>query len=889
VSWKQQLGRWVPLAGVLAALPLGAARAQHITIDGSLSPAQTLVGPSYMIGANLGKQVGGNLFHSFGVLGLNRGETANFTGPASVSNIIGRVTGGVPSSIDGTIKSSIAGANLYLINPAGIVFGPHAAVNVSGSFHAAAADYLRLSDGAKFQATTPGGSTLSAAPPAAFGFLNAAPPAITVDGSSLSVPTGQTLGLAGGSVNISGATLRAPAGTIHVTGVAGAGEIPLAPGAGKPTVAAYGPVNIIGGSTLDVSDPVNLNSGGSIYVRAGTLTVDASEINVDNYGSGPGGRLLLDATNAATLSDGADVHSTASAAGSGAPISIKSGLVLLDGGAGMNPATGVFSSTTGSAPGGSITVNAQELTLHDSAAILAETRGFGSGGGVTVSLGDSLIVDSGSSLGTSTSAAGNAGNVSVGVSGPVTVDMTTGALSSVLAGIGSLTAGTGDAGSVTLSAGNLTITNYGQVASTTFRGGNAGDISVLLAGLLSIGGPTDPQANTGLGAESEDGSTGNSGNVAVKAGNIFIGSSDRPVIGFVPRTTGGFSDSEDVLTGISVQAEGRGLHAGIITVSSLGALSIADGGVITAQTFGLSNGGTAEVTAGGPLTLSGVGSGIFASAAARARGSAGSVAVSAPEITISDGAAIASSTGGPGDGGDVSVSATGDIILNGTGPQITASSTGTGNAGSIMVSATDLRLDSNASISTEAASANGGNITIDVGNLLYLLDSHITTSVDGAKGNGGNITIDPAFVVLNNSQIVADAVGGNGGNITIDAGSFLASADSLVSATSQLGISGSINISGQNFELDKSLAPLPGVLRDTPTVSRDRCAAHGGLDRSTLVDAGRGGLPQDPDATIPALYLAGRGFAGAPLTVPPRGASALPFETAATTLYGGCN
>src|SRR3954471_15228113 len=111
-------------------LPVGAARGQGITVDGRLSPAQTLAGPNYAIGANLGRQVGGNLFHSFGAFGLNRSETATFSGPANVGNIIGRVTGGAPSAIDGIIRSSIQGANLYLINPAGVVFGPNARVNV---------------------------------------------------------------------------------------------------------------------------------------------------------------------------------------------------------------------------------------------------------------------------------------------------------------------------------------------------------------------------------------------------------------------------------------------------------------------------------------------------------------------------------------------------------------------------------------------------------------------------------------------------------------------------------------------------------------------------------------------------------------------------------------
>jgi len=126
------------------------AAAQHITVDGHFSPAQTLIGPNYSIGANLGKQVGSNLFHSFGQFGLSTGESAAFSGPATISNVISRVTGGIRSDINGKIQSNITGANLYLINPSGIVFGPNATVNVSGSFHASTADYLKMSDGAKF-------------------------------------------------------------------------------------------------------------------------------------------------------------------------------------------------------------------------------------------------------------------------------------------------------------------------------------------------------------------------------------------------------------------------------------------------------------------------------------------------------------------------------------------------------------------------------------------------------------------------------------------------------------------------------------------------------------------------------------------------------------------
>jgi filamentous hemagglutinin family protein len=114
-----------------------------MTIDGRFSPAQTLAEPSYAITANLGKQVGCNLFHSFGQFGLATGESATFSGPSPISNVIGRVTDGSPSSIDDRLQSHIAGANLYLINPSSIVFGPNATLNDSGSFHASTADYLK--------------------------------------------------------------------------------------------------------------------------------------------------------------------------------------------------------------------------------------------------------------------------------------------------------------------------------------------------------------------------------------------------------------------------------------------------------------------------------------------------------------------------------------------------------------------------------------------------------------------------------------------------------------------------------------------------------------------------------------------------------------------------
>jgi large exoprotein involved in heme utilization and adhesion len=259
------------------------------------------------------------------------------------------------------------------------------------------------------------------------------------------------------------------------------------------------------------------------------------------------------------------------------------------------------------------------------------------------------------------------------------------------------------------------------------------------------------------------------------------------------------------------------------------------------------------------LTLGG-GAQIAASATGPQSRSGGSVTAAANSLTVEGGAQIASSTAGPGRGGDVDVVVVSDITLPDRGPQITAQSTGNGDSGSVNVSAFRLLLGNGATISTEAetSTANGGNITLKVGDFLSLQSSRITTSVNGQTGNGGNITIDPQFVVLYHSSIIAQAIEGHGGDIAIDAGEFLKSADSIVSASSALGISGTVDLIGPRVDLNGALTTLQGQLRGPVVVLRDSCAATGQRPRSSLVGAGPIGVPQNPAATLPSLYLGGR-------------------------------
>jgi large exoprotein involved in heme utilization and adhesion len=140
------------------------------------------------------------------------------------------VTGGQRSDIDGTLRSTIAGADFYFLNPAGVMFGPNASLDVQGSFHLSTTDELRFADGAKFSATDPSSSSFTVAAPEAFGFLAADPKPITVNESRLQLPAGEALSIVGGDIDIGLASVQAQSGRITLSAVGGPGEARLGDG-----------------------------------------------------------------------------------------------------------------------------------------------------------------------------------------------------------------------------------------------------------------------------------------------------------------------------------------------------------------------------------------------------------------------------------------------------------------------------------------------------------------------------------------------------------------------------------------------------------------------------------------------------------------------------------
>ena len=256
----------------------------EVTLDGSMGAAGAIAGPDYQITQDLGKLENGNLFHSFGKFNINTTESATFSGSTGIKNIISRVTGGQASTIDGVFRSTIPGANVFFLNPSGIVFGENASLDVQGSFHASTSDYLRFKDGVKFETgVTTANPILTTAAPEAFGFLNDTPASISVSGGLnkvLEVPENTTLSLIGGDITVNSRSLYAPSGQVILASAGSAGEVVFNE-SGVDTSSftqggnihlsrdASNPVPIIN-ETMQIADiDVSADSAGKVVIRVG--------------------------------------------------------------------------------------------------------------------------------------------------------------------------------------------------------------------------------------------------------------------------------------------------------------------------------------------------------------------------------------------------------------------------------------------------------------------------------------------------------------------------------------------------------------------------------------------------------------------------------------------
>ncbi len=838
--------------------------AAQVELDGSLGTTSGLVpggvlpdgtSATYLIEESYGRRSGPNLFHSFSRFSIPTSRSAAFTGDPSIERVIGRVTGGFISQIDGALRNTIDGADLYLMNPRGFFFSGTASLDLRGSLYLSSADSLRFEDDLVFPATASAAEVLSFEPPSAWGFTSAsAPGAIRFNQTrNLAVPLGETLAAVGGPVFVSGrsptTTLLAPGGTIALASRFATGEVPVdvaALSARDAPTDDLGLISIATNSVLDVSDPSDLaSSRGRIVIRGGSLTVTNSTLRSDS------------AIGASGNAPDIDLETTKSIA------LLRSNALLR--------ATSLESAARGNAHGGGVRLSSETLTLTGASFAASTASGAAFAGPLEVTVG-SLQLSEISRLATSATGDATTGRLevnarTVGLSGGAQIasvnDASTDSpeiavsaeeLLQIQSGaiLASQARGDGRGASLQIDARTLEQDTGGRIESATLGAGAAGDIEID-AEAVDLGG--DP-----LGTDPGGVFAGSLGSRA--AGRIRIGADGLVVSGGaqVSATIEGAGRGGDIeiatthtldLTGASGAGPSgvfarSGLGSGTTATGDGGAILIeapvvvvTEGAEISAQTFGAGNASGIHIVAAESVRVAG---GATAHSSINAKtassGAGGSIVIETGELRIDDGGDISASTLYTGDSGDIRIEAdsvhVGGGALSESGPagifaqsiKEQSETIAAGAAGDIeILAASLLELRRSAVISVKSASgSDAGNIRI-VAPIVVVADGAEITAQTGspddatASGNGGDIEIRAANLleVQSSGAISVRTRGpGDAGLIAIRGAELVSIQDGEISARSDAsGAAGTVTLDGVGkLSVDRGGRITTETLRD---------------------------------------------------------------------------
>ncbi len=776
-----------------------------VVTDGTVGPAKTLSGPDYQIPHDLGKTAGQNLFQSFQKFSVFTGESATFTGPDSIQNVISRVTGGEISNIDGLMRSQVGNADFFFINPSGVVFGPNAQVDVPASFHVSTADELGFSDGSVFSAASPNAGTLTAANPESFGFLSPQPARIELNGSRLEFKPESQVSLIGGNVSISGTTdqkaeLVSEAGNIRITAMGNkTGEAPLS----EKNISEINGTVKIESAWIESRG----NGGGHIVIQAGNAELNAATVWAFNTGSRDAtDGVCLEVDEYLEMLNGAHILSSTFSGGKAGNVAIRAGEIRIDG-QGSDQFTGILSSTHfGADDAGAVNVTVKGfMEMINGAQIQSASFSGGKAGNVTIQTGG-LRIDGQASSGRVT---GIAGFVYFGGDAD-TMELRVDNLLEIVSGaqISTDTFGEGNAGSVKIHAGNLRIEDQGpdnQVTGVFSRArsgssGNAGTVDITVTNLLEV--------LNGAAIMSGTAAKGNAGEVKIAAGEVRI--DDR---------------NSGKGTGITGSAhEDAGGHVGDVT--------------ITADTVSVLNGGQISIAANRILPEENL-SDIPETA----------VCIDTGRLHLDHNAFITAESTGNALAAAIRVQADDMVVENNS--RITTSASKTDGAPISVQGETLILRDGLITTSVEGETGNGGNITVSGINsgragVLVFDGGFIQASTAAENARGGDIFIDAKAVIADRDFL---EVGGAERQV-FEPGS----GRNVIQAAAPGREQGSIDITAPNLNISSALISISSEFAPPVTLSADSCRAASGRNPGSPVLNSRGGIPPDPDH-FPVIFF----------------------------------
>ena len=640
-----------------------------VELDGTFGAAGPLPGPQFMITDDLGHLEGTSLFHSFQRFDVSRGQTAIFSGPASVVNVIGRVTGGVASQIDGVLRSTIDGANVFLLNPAGFIFGPRAVLDLSGSLAVTSADRLDLPSGGRFTGT---GDVvlmdLTDGPPVSFGFEDTVtgPAPIIFEPSSLgqvveqALQPGEVLSLVGGPITTRGTRLGAPSGRVNLVSVASAGQVLLDATAVDAAV-DLASIDELGEVVMLESEAnINGDGGGMIVVRAAGLTLDNSDLLAETSGDVDGGLIDVQLTGDLLLTNDGELQSLALSSGDGSGIRVRARNVFLTGIAAIGSEARVGS--TGNAGDIDVVATAR-VEMAGAGGIVSDTSGLGDGADIAISAADvSIFGDIALGLPLVVAATVGAGedadpDLAFGMGGNITISATERFSIAEFAAVNAVTIGPGSGGDLSLNAPQISIGSPlaffpSSVAVQTAGQAHAGQMTISASSLEVVNGGVIN--TTTLGA-------GNAGQIRIVAGDVVVDNMQSSAGSIIAAQS--FPQGFDQIPVGGIGDVPGGGDAGSIVIEA-GRLAVFNGGSISVETTGTGDGGVIQILADQVL-LDGAGdseflTGIFASTSLTQPhgGQGGNIQIGqsrGEDLQIVNGAQIGASTEGTGDGGSVTV------------------------------------------------------------------------------------------------------------------------------------------------------------------------------------------------------------------------------------------
>jgi filamentous hemagglutinin family protein len=645
-------------AGLGLGLVLDKAQAQ-ITPDGTLSTTVTQSSNTFTI--DQGNRVGNNLFHSFGQFSVPTGGAAIFNNTADVQNIFSRVMGGSVSNIDGVIRAN-GSANLFLLNPSGILFGPNASLNIGGSFVGTTANSIKFADGVEFSAVNPTMTPLLTVSVPIGLQLGQNPGAITIQGigghltandpifstyrsrssSSLQVSSRATLALVGGQIEIQGGRLNA--GHIAIGAIAPSSDV-------TPMVGLQATAQGLG------------LSYGNIPQFADIRLSQAALLDANN------GSIQIQGRNVTFLDGSAAWTHNQSVSAAGTIDVTASGLLFLQGTtAQSNIRSGLESQALGTGKGGDIRVSANDITILDGAGIVA--RSF---------------------------SAGDTGNITIQAKGDVQVrgfapESNTNSI------IGNFTVGLGNVGNVQLTANQLTLVEGGNATTATFGSGGSGKITVNVVDSIEIGG-ANPRTRSVSAIGGISFGSGNAGSVVVTTGRLRLRDAGRV-------TSGGFAQG-NAGSVVVVATESIELSGDRTAIDS--PIDVLP--VVTRAVFGLPpipSGSAGNVSI--YTSLLKINDQAQVSVRNDGAGNAGNLQIYADQIELDRSAAITAATQSGG-GGNIILNLQSLLSLRNQST-VTTNSGGVGNGGNIIINAPLIVGFENSDIIANAVQGRGGNIQI---------------------------------------------------------------------------------------------------------------------------------------------------------------------------------